>query len=90
MLTGGAADAITKNDRSLLPPELWRRRGISASRMWFAFTGRRRTEYLGRGIINYSRDELAELIGTDCTGAAEAINRDNWGGCEGLSVKFEA
>lgn len=75
---GGAADAITKNDRSLLPAGIVAAEGDFRKSDVVCVYRTETHEYLGRGIINYSRDELAELIGTDCTGAAEAINRDNW------------
>ena len=74
----GAAEAITKQDRSLLPAGIVAAEGDFRRSDVVCVYRTETHEYLGRGIINYSREELAELIGTDCSGAGEAINRDNW------------
>lgn len=74
----GAAEAITEKDRSLLPAGIVAAEGDFRRGDVVCVYRTETHEYLGRGIINYSREELSEMIGTDCTGAAEAINRDNW------------
>lgn len=37
-------------------------------------------EYLGRGVVRYSRGELDEVLSGDVSGASEAIHRDDWVG----------
>lgn len=78
----GAARSLADGGHSLLPA------GIAAIEGDFRRTdvvSVYRTgshEYLGRGIVQYSRDELAELLASDVTGAPEVINRDDWVGEE--------
>ncbi len=73
----GAADALQKYEKSLLP------RGIAAMEGDFqkgdvvSVFRRGSHEYLGKGIVNYSRQELQTII-CEKKNQTEAINRDNW------------
>ena len=74
----GAADAITRLEKSLLPAGVVAVEGDFKRGDVVCVYKTDTHEYLGRGLVNYSRTELNELLHTDCAGAAEAINRDNW------------
>lgn len=74
----GAADAITRLEKSLLPAGVVAVEGDFKRGDVVCVYKTETHEYLGRGLVNYSRTELNELLHTDCAGAAEAINRDNW------------
>ncbi|MFR5890645.1 MAG: glutamate 5-kinase, partial [Lachnospiraceae bacterium] len=79
----GAADAVMKNDRSLLPAGIVAVEGDFRRGDVVCVYRTETHEYLGRGIVKYSRDELAEMIGSDCAaGESEAINRDDWVGAK--------
>jgi len=75
----GAAEALTARNKSLLP------RGVVAAEGDFHSGDvvnvylQGSHEFLGRGIINYAREELIRLAGTGGV-QEEAINRDNWVG----------
>ena len=79
-IDAGAAKAVTEDERSLLPAgiralEVDFRRGDVVS----VFRAGSH-EYLGRGVSQYSRKELDEVLAGDAAGAKEAINRDDWAG----------
>ena len=79
----GAADAVMKNDRSLLPAGIVAVEGDFRRGDVVCVYRTETHEYLGRGIVKYSRDELAEMIGSDsAAGESEAINRDDWVGAK--------
>lgn len=73
----GAAEALMKNEKSLLP------RGIVAMEGDFhkgdvvSVNMQGSHECIGKGVINYSKDELAKIIRGN-KNQTEAINRDNW------------
>lgn len=77
----GAADALQKYEKSLLP------RGITAMEGDFqrgdvvCVYRRGSHEYLGKGIVNYSRKDLQAAL-LETSSQTEAINRDNWIGEE--------
>lgn len=76
----GAARAITEGERSLLPAGIRAMEGDFKRQDVVSVYRSGSHEFLGRGVIAYSRRELDELLAEEATGAAEAINRDNWVG----------
>jgi len=74
----GAAEAITVKEKSLLPAGITAIEGDFRKNDVVCVYKTESHEYLGRGIINYSRDELAEILAGVSPGNEEAINRDNW------------
>lgn len=79
----GAAEAITKLERSLLPAGIVAAEGDFRKGDVVCVYRTETHEYLGRGIVNYSHDEITELIDSECpSGIPEAISRDNWAGEE--------
>jgi len=73
----GAADALTQRDKSLLPKGIVAVEGDfkkgDVVRVFMQGT----LECIGKGIVNYSRDELSRIMKTG-RNHSEAINRDNW------------
>ena len=74
----GAAEAICEREKSLLPKGIVAVEGDFRRSDVVCVYRCETHEYLGRGIINYSRDELCEIIAGGAAGTEEAINRDNW------------
>ena len=73
----GAAEAITTKKKSLLPPGVVAAEGDFNAGDVVSVYLRGSHTYLGKGIVNYSREELIRLAATPGT-HEEAINRDNW------------
>ena len=74
----GAAEAITKRGKSLLP------RGVTAAEGDFKAGDvvnvfrRGSHEYLGRGIVSYGREELLRAMQQSGETETDVIHRDNW------------
>lgn len=79
-IDAGAARAITGGGHSLLPAGIAAVEGDFRRSDVVSVYRAGSHEYLGRGIIQYSRDELDELLTSDAPCASEAINRDDWVG----------
>ena len=73
----GAADALQKYKKSLLPKGIAAMEGDFQKGDVVSVFRRGSHEYLGKGIINYSRQELQTLTRENGS-QTEAINRDNW------------
>lgn len=73
----GAGDALQKYEKSLLPPGITAMEGDFQKGDVVCVYRRGSHEYLGKGIVNYSRKEL-EAACREKTGQTEAIHRDNW------------
>lgn len=83
----GAADAVTQHGRSLLPAGIRAVEGdFKAGDVVKVYLSESH-EYLGLGIVNYSREELLRMIELCESGRgsnfAEAIHHDNWVNLEG-------
>ena len=76
----GAARAVVEGERSLLPAGIRAIEGDFRRGDVVSVFRAGSHEYLGRGVVQYSRDELWEVISGDASGAREAINRDDWVG----------
>ena len=73
----GAAKALMQKKKSLLPPGVVAAEGDFNAGDVVSVYLRGTHTYLGKGIVNYSREELLRLAVTPGT-HEEAINRDNW------------
>lgn len=73
----GAAEALIKKQKSLLPKGIVALEGDFHSGDIVSVYLQGSHDYIGKGIINYSKEELGRLI-NDKNSQNEAINRDNW------------
>jgi glutamate 5-kinase len=81
----GAAIALEKRGKSLLPSGIIDLRGEFSEGDVVEVLDKD-ANYIGRGIVNYSSEELAqfkglssaEILKLKCDGKTEAIHRDNW------------
>ncbi len=73
----GAAHALIQKKKSLLPPGVVAAEGDFNAGDVVSVYLRGTHTYLGKGIVNYSKEELLRLSHTPGT-HEEAINRDNW------------
>ena len=78
----GAADALQKYEKSLLPKGIVAMEGDFQKGDVVSVFCRGTHEYLGKGIVNYSRPDLQVII-RENRSQMEAINRDNWIGEKG-------
>ena len=76
----GAARAVTDGGHSLLPAGICALEGDFRRGDVVNVFRAGSHEYLGRGVVQYSRDELDEVLSGDAAGAKEAIHRDDWAG----------
>lgn len=76
----GAARSLASGGHSLLPAGIAAIEGDFRRADVVSVYRAGSHEYLGRGIVQYSRDELGELLASDPSGAPEVINRDDWVG----------
>ena len=78
----GAAEAVIVRGKSLLPTGIKAAEGDFKAGDVVKVYRCESHEYLGLGIVNYSKDELLRVIELSAGGlpgtAIEAINRDNW------------
>ena len=76
----GAAKALCGGGHSLLPAGIRALEGDFRRGDVVSVYRAGSHEYLGRGVVQYSRAELDEVLAGDAAGAREAINRDDWAG----------
>ena len=74
----GAAEAITKRGKSLLPPGVAAAEGDFKAGDVVNVFRRGSHEYLGRGIVAYSREELLRAMQKSGEAQTDVIHRDNW------------
>ncbi len=81
-IDNGAAEAVTVREKSLLPAGIRAAEGDFKAGDVVKVYRCETHEYLGLGVVNYSKDELLRVMelaqNGNAAGYGEAINRDNW------------